>query len=414
MSFLSDYLFYNSGNEVPRAYHTFSLLVGAASFLGKRVWIPAKYSTLKVYPNLYALLIGPQGFRKSTAKDILRDTILDVNPNFPLGASTMSREAIVKFMASDENMGSYQDENGIDQEYRQLTFLINELKNFVSVNPTSMIDFLVDIYDRIGSYYDARTIKHDLELITGPVINILACETDDWVIDKLRMNIISGGFSRRFIYVVEHDEPQRIADPHPPEGGAEAIARVKDTLRRLQTYRGPLRWAPDAWAFYEKWYTNFKLPDEKFFRGYCRSKHVQLQKIAGVLSLAETGEMQITRPMLELSLTILDSIEGGIIEVGAQTGRNPLVAPTMEILRLIKKGPLPEIVIRRKLFGEVSPRDYEDILGYLRRTQQIVEAPIKNSKGQIIQCYCLPAHFKTLTAQGQNAGKPAEKTEGST
>jgi len=404
MSFISDYLFYNSGNEAPRNYHAFALMVVGASMLARRVWVPWKY--FNTYPNLYVLNVGAQGLRKSTAKDIAKALHLEVQPTAQIAASVMSREAIVKYMAGDDNMQVYRDENGIMKEYHPLTFYINELKNFLSINPTGMIDFLTDIYD--VRVFDARTIKHDLEVIPEPVLNILACETDEWIVDKLRMNVISGGFSRRFIYVVEYDEPARISDPKPPEGGLEALERVRDALKRLQTYAGPMRWHPDAWAWYDNWYTKLKLPEQAFLQGYYRSKHIQLQKIALINTLAETGEMLLTKDQLECALAMLDSIEPNIAALGAQVGKNPLAAPTFQLLRLLERGPLKEYIVRKKLYNFCLPKDYDTILDHLIRTKQVYSVILESER--VLLCH---RDAKKLNLTGGTPGKPVETGGGS-
>ncbi len=203
MAFLKDYLFYNEQNECPRDYHIWSALVILAAAAGRRVYWRRGYSDM--HPMLYVTLVGKMGTRKSTAKDIAMDLFCEALPDVPLGSATQSKEQIVQFLASPECMRAM-NINGEPIEYRPMMFFVNELKNWLAYNPGGMIAFLTDIYDR--KYFDAGTIKRGLEKIVNPCINILACETPEWIIDQLKLKIISGGFQRRMLYVYKTDEEQ--------------------------------------------------------------------------------------------------------------------------------------------------------------------------------------------------------------
>ena len=165
-NFIADYLVYNQGNEVPRNFHIWSALATLSAVVNRKVYIRQGYFTHR--PMLYVCLIGEQGDRKSTAKDIARDILVDVFPNMPIAGSVTTREKITQYLGSDEAARTYMDEKGELIDYRPYNMYINELKNFLSVNPSGMIDFLTDIYSR--DYFKVET-KH-----VGTDVIDLKCE----------------------------------------------------------------------------------------------------------------------------------------------------------------------------------------------------------------------------------------------
>lgn len=386
-TFIQDYLEFNSGNECSRKFHmwtAFSLLAAAA---GKRVFINHGY--FLVHPNIYVCLVADQGGRKSSAKDIGRDLFTEALPDYPIGASVQSREDIVKRMASDELERVYTDHEGVQITWKPIIFFVNELKNFLSINPAGMIDFLTDIYDRRA--FDASTIKHGLQTIHNPCVNILACETPKWIIDKLKMNIISGGFSRRMLYVYETEEAQRIAFPTPTKEGFAARQRCLLHLQKVSKTVGVFQWTPEAKKWFSDWYLGLKFPDDEVMAGYYRSKHVMLLKLVQLLALAEkTIKLTITPELLEEGAAHLEVIETNMPKLSVAAGRNELAVPQQALLMLLEKngGMMLEKDLLRMTGKDLGPMEQLSVMRFLSETDQIV----KDRDGQKMTIF-LPARY---------------------
>lgn len=376
MSFLQDYALYNSGNECSRNYHIWSALVVLAATTGRRV--SCRWGYFDIHPNLYVVLIGKQGFRKSTAKDIARDMFIEACPDIPVGASVQSREDIVKFMASEACLRAYTDETGSPIEYRPMVFFVNELKNFLSIDPGKMIEFMTDIYDR--KFFDASTIKHGLQKIVNPCVNFLACETPVWIIDKLKSNIISGGFARRVLYVYETVRGPKITFPTITDEAKAARERCILHLQKLPSICGEFVWTDAARKFYDKWYQGIKPPEDEVMAGYYESKHIQLMKVAMLLALAEKEpKLVLTEQLLQLALVLLDEIEINMPKLSVAAGRNELAIPQQRIMELLKecKGYMREKQLKIVIGKDLNPTEIFSLLRHLvtetgQLTKQIV------------------------------------------
>lgn len=384
-NFLQDYLHYNEGNECPTNYHRWCALFTIAATVGKRVYCTQSMDDAyyKVYPNLYVGLIGKQGSRKSTAKDIARDMFIEANPDAPMAASVQSCQDIVKTMSLDDAVRVYTDENGTLIETRPYTFFVNELKNFLAINPTQMLDFLTDIYDR--PYFDASTIKHGMQKIENPVINFLCCETPKWIMDKLKLNVITGGFSRRIIYVYELDKRQRITFPNITRDMMEARRRCIVHLKKLHLLRGKFKWTPEARDFYDQWYQGMKVPQDEVMEGYYESKHIQALKVAMCVAAAdEHPKLEFTPENLGAAIAILDSAEINMPKLSVAAGRNELALPQQAILELLEKngGEMMEVNLKRLTAKDLSPNEQFAVLNFLKSTGQIYLAPITVGKVQ--------------------------------
>lgn len=370
MSFLTDYLLYNSGNECSRKYHVWSAFATLAASAGRRVFVDHGYFT--IYPNLYICLVGEQGLRKSTAKDIARDLFIEALPDYPVGPSVTSREDIVKRMSEDEWERVYTNEQGAVVKWKPIVFFVNELKNFISINPSGMIDFLTDIYDR--RIFDASTIKHNLQTIENPCVNILACETPNWIISRLKMNIITGGFSRRMIYIYETEENIRITFPVPSPEGAQARLRCIKHLQKVSKIVGKFQWTKEAKAYFDYWYQHLIYPDDPVMAGYFRSKNTLTLKLAMLHALSEEEpKLFLTKQHLELALADEEDIETNMPKLSIAAGRNELAGPQQEILNLLEKndGWLPERKILSLTDKDLNPTEKASVLRNLKEMQKI-------------------------------------------
>lgn len=376
MSYLDDYLLFNSNNECPRNYHIGTALFTLAAANGLRCWVDMGYFDIRV--NLYLGLIGKQGSRKTTAKDIGRSILMDALPDTPLCASVQSMQDLVKRLASDECLRAYQDEHGNLIEWKPMTAFVNELKNFLSINPSQMLDFLTDIYDR--KVFDASTIKHGLQVVMNPCLNFLACETPKWIIDKLKLNIITGGFARRIIYIYELDKSQRIPFPMVNDTLIAARQRCVKHLKKVATIAGQFKWSPEGRHFYESWYRGLKPPDDEVMEGYYESKHTQLLKFAMLLALGEDEpKLVLTRDFLELGLAILDTFETNMPKLSVAAGRNELAVPMQRILELLEKnaGAMPEKKLLAETSKDLTPMEQISLIRHLCDTDQCVRKNLK-------------------------------------
>lgn len=403
MSFLNDYLFYNEGNECHRNYHLWAGLSLLATIIGRRVaYIDGgdnAYGQLEYHPHLYICLVGPQGGRKSFAKDGIRNILLENFPDTPMSYSVDTREAIWEFMGSDEAARSYTNPDGVIAEYRPMLLIINELKNFLSVNAAGMIDFIVDIHD--CKVYSSRTKNKGTSEIVNPCLNILACATTEYIIDQLRDKILSGGLSRRMVFVNVSEELTRKASPEIPTGGKEAISRAIKHLHKLRsTVHGRFKWRSDKdYAEYKHWYETVKYPNDPLMRGFYRSKHVQVVKVMMLLAVAEYDvKLEFTIERFQLAKAIIDAIEPGMEKLFASAGRNELAVPQQKILELIDRsgGLIAEKELLKFINKDLGPAEQQVVLNFLGRTDQLVRKTYKPPEGIEKIYYFLPEKITEL------------------
>lgn len=384
MSFLQNYRTFCSGNEANPTYHMFAGLSVLSAVTQRRIWIDQGY--FKIFPNLYIVLVGPAGGRKTTAMDIAAGMVEKLG-TVPFTTDCVTKEKLIMDIRAEERaineMPDLYKKDGLGIVSPTALFL-TELSDFLGPSSVGMINFLTAVYDR--QTYTYKTKNKGAEKLVGPYLTILACTTPEWITTYLRSDVISGGFSRRTLFVYEWEEGRRIPWPTVTPDMILAWEAAMSHLRKLQALAGPMKWSDAARKFYEDWYINLKIPNDDTIRGYYKSKHIQLLKVAMLISLSESTDMVLEVRHLELGLELLKLAEANLVKVFQGMGRNELHAVANKALDYLRSNDLREVeldgrkvtarVMREKdlktlLFKDAGGRDIDEIINHLVSTEKV-------------------------------------------
>lgn len=372
MSFLREYETFTDGNEAPRLYHLWCSLVALSSLVSRKVWVEMGY--FRVYANMYVVLDGPPGARKTTAMSQCKSLLRAVE-DVPLSAECQTKESLVKELAGYKRYFAL-GQNQSPVEYAPITICVTELSQFIGAASAHMIDFLTTIYDE--TRYANKTKNKGSEDIVGPYVVLLGCTTPAWITARLRDDVISGGFSRRAVFVYWSGERAKIPRPIVTDAQRVAWDRVVEEAKRIQGLKGVFTWEPDAALWYDDWYINkHKIPKDPTIAGYFESKHIQLVKIAMLVSASEGNSMTLSKVHLELALDILETNEVNMPQVFAGIGRNELNAIASQIMQLLQgEGTMvSEKEIYKTMHREADSSELFKVLTHLVATEQLIKLP---------------------------------------
>ena len=411
MNFLTEYLNFNSGNEVNEHYHIWSALSAMSAMISRKVWIDQGY--FKVYPLLYVVLLGPPGNGKTTAMGIAKKLVRSVG-DIPFSAECQSKENLVKLFMTYERQVTTPGGGGTPHVYTPMAVFVTELSQFIGIDPVKMIDFLVTVYD--ADVYDMSTQKHGLQFINGPFLSMLACTTSDWVTNYLKSDIITGGFSRRAVFVLETWEsnkrvPRPIVTPEMNASFAACIQRGNE----LKQLCGPMSWDPEAAKWYDDWYMKRVLTSDTNVAPFDKTKPTLVIKIAMLLSLAKGNSLVLTLEDLQVALAMLDKIQVQLPSVFSSIGRNELSAVSARCEQILRSAgtPLPMKEVQAKLWAYANTAEQYQVFNYMVGVGTLYQLSISGPTGPR-QWLALPEQVAALKElQSQAAAPPASTSEGS-
>lgn len=392
MSFLNDYREYTAGNESPPTYHLFCSLVALSSIVSRRVWVDLGY--FKIYPNLYVVLVGPPGAKKSTAISIARG-LLHALKSVPFSGECTSKEKLILDMVDNERaVDGLADQFAEQRVYTPLTVMASELSEFFQISGDGMVGLLTDLFD-IQFPYEHKTKNKGSVIINGPYLCVLAGTTPSWMTSYLKQDIITGGFTRRCLFVYESEPGPRRAFPVITGDMRAAWFRVFQAAERLSKLRGPFTWTDEAKAWYTHWYETHERPKDENTTGYYETRHVQLIKLAMLFAISEDEVLELRLNHFLAGLEFLRIIEVNLGRVFEGMGRNDLNAVATKVLDVLRRGAVAKVkqtdgtfleqhtYPAKKLLQIIYPElptnvpdAFEKILTYLASTDRIQRVTI--------------------------------------
>lgn len=392
MSFLYNYRQFVKGNEAPENFHMWSAMIVLSSLVSRKVWVPQGY--YDIYPNLYVVLVGPPASRKSTAMSIAKQILREVK-GVPFSAESTTKEALIREMADNQKVFTDPGTNRAVQ-YAPMTICVTELSQFLSSSKENMVDFLTTVWDQ--NYYDYKTKnkgpngERNEDQIFGPFLNLLACTTPSWISMYLKSDVISGGFSRRAIFVYEERSDKRITFPEITDEAKASWAECLRLAHKIKDLKGVFKWTPDAMAFYDNWYQNLKIPEGHAVVGYHDSKHSLLLKISMLFAVSERQELLMTVKDLQAGLDLLEVTEINLEKVFRGVGRNELAMAISVFQETINRsqGFISDKALRLETITLVNEAEFMQIIDHLRKTEQWFAAEGKDKNGESRVYYMTP------------------------
>ena len=182
--FFSRYLEYTSGGEVPICFHRWSAIVGIGVLLERNVYLQFGHGA--IYPNMYVMLLGSSGVRKSTSIKIVKKLIREAGYDH-IAADRTSKEKFLMDLAGETNehdadrnverrIEQYLDQDlfgGSPQDDREVFVMADEANDFFGLGNMEFLSILGSLWDYEGDY-DCRYKTGKSFVIHNPTVSILS------------------------------------------------------------------------------------------------------------------------------------------------------------------------------------------------------------------------------------------------
>ncbi len=414
MNFLEAYRIYSSGNEAPDAFHTWAAFSVLSSCCGPNLWKDMGIIG-NIQPNLYTLFVGPPGIKKSTAKDIARRLLGKISSNkhpIPFAPDSCSKEALIKHM-SEEKSPCQMAFAWLDKlrKYTKISIFSDEFVNLVQVggDPLAWIQLLTEIYNPQPNFSTA-TISRGSVNLPYPYVTLLGCMTPELTKALINDNALSGGFSRRTIYIFANRNSKPVPEPVVTEEQNKAEAFLIERGRAIQRLTGRFEFTPDGRKAYNEWYAiNFEEQEKAVTaaqQNFLQSKSVQVLKVAMLTRLAISDDLILTADDVNLAVAGVTEAQQHIDTIFAGVGRNPHASTMSGIQQFIRYHceRAPHYVTRKKIYGaflaHASQKDIDSLLEQMAAVEQIKLVTAKFANGQQISVVTSPEfemNFKKTT-----------------
>lgn len=372
--FLTNYLFYTSGNEVPKAYHLWSGIGALSALIGRGVWIDAGIFT--THCNMYIILVGDPASKKSTGMNVAKKIVRDCGVK--LAPSSVTKQRIYELMdKKNGKLGFLSTYTYEDIEYPVSRFPMfpNEIVTTLSAggDPLGMVEFLTDIWE--SEVFDTDTKNAGSNLILGAYLTILGCMTPGQTSALLKQDIITGGFSRRCILVSpEKRRPPAVAFPSLTQAQEHARARCVEIGKELMQTVCKFDFTDEARVAYANWYemnhARMGKTQHDVLLYYYGSLPKYILQVAMLLELSASRQASvITDSSIARAITYLEPIQHNLFRIFAGSGRNLVAGVAAKILTVLERSgsAMTKKALHFPIFNEAPTKEFDEALEYLTK-----------------------------------------------
>lgn len=322
-NWINAYLDYSSFTEAPEHVRFWVAVSTIAGALGRKVWIDQH--SFHWYANHYIVLVGPPDvISKSTTMKMGMNLLKQV-PNFKMGPTACSWQALVKEMAEDMSE-DWDLGDGKVTTVTPCTVSSTELGNFLKTRDPDFLDTMIALWD--GDTIDKKNIKEGGSIcIEHPLLNLNGCTTPSWISQNIPEHMLEGGLLSRiiFVYADKIDHPVAYPADHMPKDIIRTEGKLIEDLTAINIMKGTFTLTGEAKLWATDWYNRMKTADRSMDekqRDRITRKQTHVHKLAMVLSAARSPDRIITLEDLAMAVKQIDALAEYRATIIASVGKS--------------------------------------------------------------------------------------------
>lgn len=377
---IDEYLTLMEETESPREFLIWSLIATAAGLIGRNAWFESGPNHI-VRPNLFVVLIGPAGVKKSTA---IRQTLSladSLSLNYGPTDTGGQRHGLMAALTGVHRAG---------REFRKSMMQIPHLESMLQPRVPSdmflaapelgrlmgqsnreMADFFVDLYD--GATIDYQT-KAGETVLKQPLVTLLGGTTPSSLASILPDNAATHGILSRTIFVYADQVHKQVPiPPEPTEEWLDSWHRLKQRLYWIDGNRGNFRLGSRARELYVTLYPyKAELIDPRL-ESYQARRADHLLRVSICLAALRNDTEVIDSDIL-IAHDLLTVIEPKMRRALEFFGKSKLYVGRMLILNYLRSaesrsGTYQDLIAAAA--SELTPREADEAIQGLVQTKEI-------------------------------------------
>jgi len=356
--FFSTYFSYVGDTESPAIFHRWSAISSVGAFLGRDYGLNHGHFTL--YPNIYSMLIGSPGTRKSTSIKLMKSLLMQSGFT-KIAAEKTTKEKFLMDLAGedgsetgkpedilDTNLWGQDDENLASAPPAELFIMADEFNDFFGNGNIEFISLLGTLWDFSGVY--RNRVKHGKSIsIPNPTISILGGNTPTGFSLAFPTEILGQGFFSRILLIYGEPSGKRIPFPSLPT--VEDTKVMVEMLKEIKKCaRGMAEITPIAKKLLEKVYTSWRGVDDVRFESYSNRRFTHLLKLCLIFSAARF-DSKISETDVVYANTVLTHTESLMPKALGEFGKAKHSDVAHKIITVLDKAVKP--LVFKEIWKEV-------------------------------------------------------------
>lgn len=388
-NFIDLYLSYTAKTECPTFFHRWTAITSLAAYLGRSIYF--KHGHFTLHPNLYVMLIGSPGTKKSSAIKIGAKLLKQAGYT-TFAAKKTRQEKFLQDMAdmapSAEESGDILDMNLFGEDTgaedkgdcsanyegkppAECFVAADEFNNFIGIGNIDFVSILGELWDYEG-VFDYKLKNTKSIFIPDPTVTILGGNTPTGFSQAFPTEAIGQGFFSRLLLV--YGEPSGVKYTFPPAPDIplqkELIALVHRIKREVQ---GEVEISPSAIELIDTIYHTWQGIDDIRFEHYTNRRLTHLLKLCLTITASRVSKLIEVKDVIYAN-TILSFTEQLMPKALGEFGRAKNSDVTHKVMTMLDNTciPLSLQIIWKGIHTDLENRNQlVEILGNLQIAEKI-------------------------------------------
>ena len=300
---MSYYLRAHTVSSTPLIFRRLALMTLIGGVVGRKVYVMD--GDRKVYPNMYAMLVGDSGSKKSTA---IADAVAFMGmvgyTNFPNIRSSSDKfldDFADRVFSAGDDINTLLDS---DLSETRVTLAIDEAKDFFCAGGSDIHSALIRLYDCPDEYRTATRSAGDKK-IEKPIIGFIGGATPQTLADIIPPSTYQTGLLSRLLLVCETIKPEYVPQPM---ANKQELATAAKLLGNHLSATGPMQIDPAALQLLNDMGLKAVGPRDARLRSFVARRRDHLLKMAMITAIC-TGKRIIDLSILIYANSILTYCE---------------------------------------------------------------------------------------------------------
>jgi len=395
--FLQMYLKYVENTESPQIMHLWSAISSASACMGRHVCLP--FGIGDIYPNIYVLLVGPPGTRKSQAMKYSCSLVAKYTKvRFAPDDTGGQRQGLIGALEGDiledgeadafdllNTTSGIADLTAIGEveitthaiDAHQIYAWASEFGTFMGESNATMSRLLIKVWDGEDYVYKLKATEQTL---SEPLMTIIGGTTAADIAKILPAEAIGQGFMSRFILVHAPKKEKKVARPSIDE---DLQKKVADTFAWLSyEMSGEMKESKQAADIMDKLYENEKLTiEDTRFLYYGERRQTHLMKLAMILAALRRSYL-IEEVDVAQADNLLRYTEHFMPDALGEFGLSPIGAAKQKMLEFLQHshGPVANAQLWYVMSRDMKRVDYRNCLSDFINSNKIREVNTKQGQ----------------------------------
>ena len=342
-NFIDSYLHYIGHSESPTTFQRWSIITALSAWLGKRFYL--KHGHSQINSNMYVMLMGAAGTRKSTAIKVASKLLKKAGYS-TFSSSKCSKEQFLVDLAAtgqkdtgdgydsilDKNL--WGDDAAEETSMGDCEIFVNpdEFNDFVGLNNIEFLSLLGSLWDWSGSYTHSKLTSKSV-FVKDPCVSILAGNTSTGFSLAFPKESIGQGIFSRLLLIHGESNGNKIAFPRPPKEEATA-ALIQCLLQIRAIAQGEAELQPEAKQLLEEIYNTWRPIDDTRFDSYSNRRFTHLLKLC-LIHAASRKSNSISCNDVVLANTVLSHAEHSMAKALGEFGASQKSDITNKVMVLL-------------------------------------------------------------------------------